>query len=442
MDFKSWIFNEATFDPSKIKRQVFKQNNKTWLSNHFNLKLDSEDNVVEVDFDKDEDEPYMTISPGAKNVSLQKMSPQSSDFHKIIEALKSKYNDIESWNVDHFFMAGHMQASGLRKRTVGYWLSRPEINLAERMPKYLYHGTSSNLWYEGIKNKGLMPRGATGSTGSYGSQNISALSQENLVYLSTDPDFATREAADQSARKHGGMPLILRIRVKGLDPKRFLPDEDTRAYTAQRSIDISSTLAYNGEIPPDYIEPFLLGTRQTKNGRIFINWEKFRDIEEAENPLTTELKQGKVPSSSDSRYYALKDAGLIKRKKVYSSSGHSNEYDVVVNPEEITNSQIKDILRNSGWTQNVKMILQDLSDGYRGGLYQIKDKPVSREILEHPIMKMLIDSDFVTLDYHNNQAYLRLNSWSPENNAIALAKMLGNKNFISFLRELKDLLDS
>ena len=63
------------------------------------------------------------------------------------------WKDIEDWEVQ----VSKFEPANKFSRTVGYWLSRPEIRLANKMPKYLYHGTSTNLWYEGIKQKGLVP---------------------------------------------------------------------------------------------------------------------------------------------------------------------------------------------------------------------------------------------------------------------------------------------
>lgn len=428
INFKNWLQNEAKFDP-KIT------SHKTGIA----LTLDAEGNVIPYDYSMNKS--HMVIHPNAKNIDLQKLSPQSTEFRRIIKAIESKYSDIENWTVNHYFMAGHMQAAGQRARTVGYWLSRPEMRLSNKMPKYFYHGTSTNLWYEGIKQKGLVPRSFTGSTGSYGSQNISALSQGDLVYLSADPDAATREAAKQAAKKHGGKPLILRIDTNGLDINKLKPDEDTKAVTPQGSLDISSTLAYRGRIPAGNIEPFLLGTPKQKGNRLYDDWEKFYDVPIEEHPLTTKLKKGEAPYSNDPEYYAFKDAGLIDRIRKYSDSGHSYENDVVKNPENITDQQVKSILKNAGWTQNVKMILNDLSSGYRGILYQLKDRMIPKELLKDKIIQMLLQSGLVNAADYKENVILSLNDWNAEKYAISLAKILGKTSFQKFAFEIQRFLD-
>jgi hypothetical protein len=435
VNFKTWLKNEAKFDPAITNLKVSNWANKPQLSHSFSLILDKQGNVIPYDYSVNK--PHLTIHPKSKSMDLQKLSPQSTEFRRIVNALKVKYPDIQDWTVNHFFMAGHMQAAGERSRTVGYWLSRPEIRLSNKMPHYLYHGTSTNVWYDGIKQKGLVPRSFTGSTGSYGSQNISSLSQGDLVYLSTDPDAATREAAKQAARKHGGKPLILRIDTTGLDINKLEPDEDTKAVTPQASVDISSTLAYKGKIASSNIEPFLLGTQKQKGNRLYDDWEKFYDVPVQEHPMTTKLKKGEAPYSSDPEYYALKDAGLIDRIKKYSDSGHSFEYDVVKNPEEITDPQIKSILKNSGWTQNVKMILNDLQNGYRGVLHQLHNKIIPKELLKDKTIKMLLDSGILTAADYEGSALLSLHGWNAEKYAISLAKILGKTSFQKVALEIK-----
>ena len=393
MNFKQWLlFSEAKFDPNIIKPYK----NGTFVD-RFDLDLDDQGNVIP--HNHSNEKSYITIDPKKKSITsgsgYQRLSPQSTKFHRIIKALKSKYQDIEDWEVQ----VRRFEPANKFSRTVGYWLSRPEIRLANKMPKYLYHGTSTNLWYEGIKQKGLVPRNITGSSGSFGAQNISALSYDNLVYLSTDPDASTRSAAKQASENHGGKQLIIRIDTKGLDPNKLQPDEDSGATTAQASIDVMSTLAYEGKIPSNNLEPFLFKTNK--------NWEKFYDIPVEEHPVTKDLKTGRTPDHGTPNYYALKDAGLIDKFRK-----------ILIDPKNITDTQVKNIIKNATWTQNVIMILSDLGKG--NGILNsrpLEGIKLSKESLENPIVKMLVKHTTLREDEDKEEF------------AISLAKELGKKNF-------------
>ena len=424
MEFKKWLQNEARFNPSKVtKLTVFGPQQA------FNLAIDNEGNVVEPER-LWKQKSYITIYPRHRSgrIDLKNISPQSTEFRRIVKAIKSKYPDIENWNVEG---NSHMQSANSRSRTVGYWLSRPEIRLANKMPKYFYHGTSTNIWYEGIKQKGLIPRNITGSSGSFGSGNIAFLSYDDHVYLATDPDAATRTAAKQAARQHGGKPLIIRIETTGLDPDKLEPDEDTDATTAQTSVDISSTLAYKGRIPANNIEPFLLGKKQEKNSYQY-DWEKFQDVPIEEHPLTQRLKQGEAPDTGDQNYYAIKDAGLFDIVK--NTSGFVKK--VVKNPENITDAQVKNILKNATWTTNARIILKDIEVPHKSIMDKLTGFSLTKESLENPMIKMVVDSGIIESHEINGIIYLSKGKYD-EDNAIKLAKMLGKKSFNQFKEQIQ-----
>ena len=437
MDFKNWL--EALFDPNITKLKKFTSGDYKGLLHQYALSIDDNGNVINHDFNSKK--PYVEIKPNKKEIDLQGLSPQSTQFHRIINAIKSKYPDIENWKVNHYFMAAHMSSASNRYRTVGFWLSKPEIRLANKMPQFFYHGTSTNLWYEGIKQRGLLPKKLTGSAGSYGSQNIQALSHDDLVYLATDPDAATREAAKQAAKKHGGLPLIIRINTTGLDPNKLAPDEDTNQQSAQASIDIASTLAYQGKIPPTNLEPFLIGEKKETKNSITYDWVKFHDVPVQEHPLTQRLKNNQVPYSNEPEYFALLDAGIIQTTKK-DNSAFPSYHDVVVNPQNINDQQIKQIIKNSGWTQNVKLILKDMEKGYSGFLYQIKDKIIPKNLTQNKLVKMIIDSQLVSIRDYQDKYLLSLNDYKPTLSAIQLAKMLGNTNFNQYAQNLIEILNT
>ena len=437
--FKKWLeFSEAILDPNILNPKVKKNNDYRYLDRNYALTIDEKGNVIKHDYKTEK--PYLMLTAD-KSIELHKLSPQSKDFNQIIKALSVKYPDIYDYPVHHYFQSGHMQAAGDRIRTVGYWISRPEIRLANKLPKYLYHGTATNLWYEGIKNKGLAPRRMTGSIGSYGAQNINSLSQDNLVYIATDPDAATREAAKQAASKYGGNPLIIRVNTTGLNPNYFVPDEDTHAKTAQGSVDIASTLAYQGRIPAGNLEPFLIGQTVTVKGRIKTDWKKFKDVPLTEHPITVMLKNNKIPNYSDPEYYALLDAGVIGKKKV-ANSNYFGDTKLVILDKNISDEKIRLILKNAGWTQNVKAILSDINYGYRGNLHQLESLTFSKESLDDKLIRMLIDSGLFTSDTYQDKIYLKLRNWNIESYAINLAKLMGKMSFGELSAKIKSFLEN
>ena len=435
--FKEWLqLTEAIFDPKITNPEKFQNyEGKPYLSRDFALTLDNKGNIIPYDYKTNKPHLVMTSD---RRIQLHQLGPQSKKFRQIINALRSKHPDIDKYTVEHYFMSGHMQGGNGRYRTVAYWMSRPEVRLANKMPKYFYHGTSTNLWYEGIKEKGLAPRRLTGSTGGYGSQNVSALSHSDLVYLSTDPDAATRTAAKQAANKYGGSPLIIRINTTGLDPSRLAPDEDTGSVTAQGSVDVSSTLAYRGRIPSSNLEPFLLAEQVTLGSRIQTKWKKFKDVPVTEHPVTAKLKKGEFFSYDDPEYIALLDAGIIGEEEVRDDRGFPNRRQVILD-KDITDEKIKKILKNSYWTQNFKLIQKDLGNGYRGVLYQLKNIEVPKEKLDDPILKMLIDSGLVIPEEHKDKIYLDVSSWNTQPYAIKLAKAMGRMNFEDLMQKVKNI---
>jgi hypothetical protein len=373
---------------------------------------------------------------------LHKISPQSPDFAKIIKALKPKFHDIGNWQVEYFFMASHL-VTGNEKyyRTVDYWLKHT-VNINDTLPEFFYHGTSTNQWYEGIKKNGLLPRNITGSAGGYGSQNASSLSKKGIVYLSTHPDAATRTAAEQAANKHGGVPLILKINSSGIFKDKLVPDEDSRQPNAQKSIVKMSTVGYEGRVPPSAIEPFLLGNEYEKNSRLYTKWEKFKDVPVAEHPLTARLKSGMTPYSNDPEYYILRDAGIIKREKTRNpTSGWPSENDVQT--REVSDEELRKLLKNGGWANTARAISTDLNNGYQGCIYSLKDitLPPNMSPESESIIKMLTDSRLCGTDTRGEKRYIYLNNYDSMDRVIALAKLLHAKkmDMDDLCREIKTI---
>jgi hypothetical protein len=433
MNFQNWF--EAKFDPSITHLYKLNYQNKPFVRASYNLKIDGSGNVVPMsEEDWDTNIPHFEIKPREKKIALYQYSPQSTQFNKLIHALQVKYHDIYDWDVEIFFQAGHMQ-TGNRKwnRNVNYWLKNT-INFANKIPKYAYHGTSSNLWNLSIKKNGLLPRNVSGSMGSYGAQNVTSLSRGNLIYLSTHPDAAARTAAEQAAEKHGGRPIIIQIDTSGLFPEKFDIDEDARKVkTPHQSIEMMSAMAYREKIPASILKPYLIGERKSEGNYNFTKWEKYHDVDIDEHPLTKRLKRGELPYRGDVEYYALKDAGIIGKEEVYLPSGHRQEKHVL--KRDVTDAEIQKILHHSGWAQNAKAIEWDLNKGYGGIIYPLQGLDVTEKLLSDPLIKMLLKSNLLYVD-HNS---FRIQGWEPEDKIIMLAKLMGKMSFAEFTQQLKNI---
>ena len=111
------------------------------------------------------------------------------------------------------------------------------------------HGTSSAVLPR-IMAEGLRPRGETGVDPAYGYASSAKPGLPDRVYLTTQPAMANF-AARSAARVHGGEPVVLEI--TGLDPSYALPDEDSRAKTAEESLARLGSIAYSRTIPTSKI---------------------------------------------------------------------------------------------------------------------------------------------------------------------------------------------
>jgi len=126
-------------DRPAYKSKIYK-GDRPRLSRTFALTIDNKGNVIPYDYSGPFRTPRIELQPN-RTIALYFMSPQSSNFRKIVKALRSKYPNIDEYEVNHIFQPGHMQAAGSRKRTVGYWMSRPEVRLANKM---IFESSNSN----------------------------------------------------------------------------------------------------------------------------------------------------------------------------------------------------------------------------------------------------------------------------------------------------------
>lgn len=450
LQFKQWL--EAIFDPMTTKRYVWNSGDRKYLGNSFNLKIDKNGRVSPMEKeDWNNNIPHFEIHPREKRILLQGMSPQAPDFRKFINAIRSKYHDVDDWQVEVMFAAMHQQTGRSNwYRNVGYWMKQNTVDLNNRLPEYFYHGTCTNLWYTDIKRKGLLPRGMSGSSGSYGAQNVDSLSQASLVYLSTHPDAAAREAARQAAKRHGGRPLILKVTTHGLFPNKFHPDEDAVRrrgnFTAQDSVRVASILGYEGKIGPSLLEPFLIGKEsQTDRGLLYAKWEKFKDVPLGEHPMTNKLRDGNFPYQGDPEWYALKDAGILGDEEYDTNWGKQTR--TVLKKHDFTDEDIRGALK-ANWTQNVKAIVKELDNGYRSPFYYFHSDVAPKNLdklspEDEKTLKHLLDSGFVLLGKRNDgRSWWELRTYRTEEYAIRLAKLLGKKDFRQFKADIEHLVDS
>lgn len=384
--------------------------------------------------------PYVNIDRSAKSIITNNLEPTTKQFKDIINALKKFIPDIYSWTVDVMGLShsrtgklGHIKYSsggsyyGNQDRPVSYYMRHEDTNVNPgRMPKYLYHGTSTELWYEGIKKQGLLPRlkSALGAAGSYGSGG-DALSKGKDVYLAVHPDAATRMAAEQAANQHGGKPLILRISTSGLELGKFGHDDDAdRHYLSLQKAGIArspqaasslmmGTVSYDGKIAPSLIEPLVIGERQIVGNTISFKWTRFKETEREEHPLTKLVndkfeRKGEVSQYDSPYYWALIDAGIMEHKKRNEESYHR---DWVVT-RKVTDKEIRDLIKKSPWVRDAEIIRRWVGGNYVENQFsKLYDIPVKVEDPSHQkIIDMLIDSKLIESD-HGRLG--RTRSWEP-----------------------------
>ena len=394
--------------------------------------------------------PYVELTPAAHEILARNLDPTSKLFKDIIQALRRKFPDIDGWTVNTMSLA-HSQTGKIgwrgndpphqhnAPRQVKYWTSLPRTSFENQMPKYLYHGTSTELWYEGIKSNGLLPRrlNKAGAAGSYGTSK-DAISNENHIFLAVHPDAAARNAAFQAAREHGGEPLILRISTHGLDRHRFRLDQDMDRTYAQVSaarekqglrppdpVKLSSTfmgaIAYEGKIPPSLIEPLMLGKREDGGRFNYNSWRRFEDVSRPEHPLTIKLNQAFASeynsiSSHDSPYfYALREKGIVVPSK--------DSYHQYVVARKVTDAEIRKLIKESPWARDALQIDRDLHDWGMDGIKGLGYLPAKvPNDLHQKVIDLLVHSKVYGIERHKDKSYLRWESPYGSDSAIAIAK--------------------
>lgn len=453
MDFKKWL-NEVTADPSynPLARKVYRnQGSKTHLSGSRVFHVDRGKIVNGHPSGGTSFHAYYELYPGQQSIQLHNIDPSGKEFKQVIKYLRKFIPKIDTFDVSLMNLS-HPEHStkGKYYHKVSYWIGQKDtsVNPRQKLPEFLYHGTSTELWYSGIKSKGLMPRNTnpSGVTGSYGASG--ALSHGDKVYLSVHPDMATRGAARQASSAHGGQPLILKISTHGLDIDKITGDEDMdREYQStvkiakekgQRVPSFASvsqqrmgSVSYIGRIPASLIQPFLLGKREP-NG-IIAKWEPFQDVGQEEHALTKKLKAGGWFSSYDSPYfYALVDEGIVKPTE------QDRMHFTVVDPSSITDKQVRELIKRSAWVMDAHAVSKDLNDYGK----KIKNLYYYQTKVDEPKLQKIIDLLVRSGIYHIQKNtppyrdYLSYDSWGTTEKAIQLAKDL-HKNKLSYSDVLK-----
>jgi hypothetical protein len=108
-----------------------------------------------------------------------------------------------------------------------------------------YHGTSEAA-LPFIRQRGICPRDITGSRPTYGGEDKAGRS--DAVYLTTELGMAQFAARDASrVTRSPGVVLA----IHGVDPRKVVPDEDSKEATARASVDRMGSFGVVGCVPPE-----------------------------------------------------------------------------------------------------------------------------------------------------------------------------------------------
>lgn len=363
--------------------------------------------------------PYFELIGFTRSVRVHNIEPRTKVFKQFINAIRTIIPEIDDWDVEVTNLSHSdtgPRGTGKYYRKVAYYIKHSPTDVSNAfVPSKLYHGTSTELWFDGIKSRGLIPRLNLDitRTGSYGAS--AALSHGDRIYLSVHPDAACRRAAQQASTQHGGAPLIIEIDTSGLDLHRFTGDEDAdrryeqdKAYRdksglrdpgfAAVSASSMGTLGYRGAIPSMLLKPFLIAKM---DGYKIVKWEIWNEnTPRAEHPLTIAIKTNNLSKLADSPYvYALIDAGIL----AYNKEDYSHP--VIRKPDD---AEIRQLIRNSAWSVDAYHIIRDLNDWGQKGLKSLNY--VSTTNIQEPELKTIVALLVANHIYYDEGGYLRFSS--------------------------------
>jgi hypothetical protein len=191
------------------------------------------------------DRPTIQVFIDSKRVSVDFASPYHPLLKRALKALVRQKPEVLNLTLEF---------DGFSPGTVNEFLGMAEFHgKKDVLPKYLYTGTSYYRW-EKIREEGLKPRSETQEEPVYGA-NISSAPPANPdhVYLAVTLGATVRWAANDASRD-GSYPVILRIDSRGLNPRLIRPDVDVRSEKWLDSFHRLGTIAYEGNIAPQFIE--------------------------------------------------------------------------------------------------------------------------------------------------------------------------------------------
>lgn len=338
-NFKEWLLNEAIINKEEFLKEIGSTENP-----HLYLQLSPDGKILMPD---QAYKDVITIDKKYKSmIPVGSLQPLSKNFSNIINTIKKIYPEILNYAVSSTRVSGFRSPSE-GYRTVQYWLDQQRTEPKVNLPKYFYHGTSTNLYNMFIKEQGLVPRQISGSSGSYGASSVKALSKGMFNYITIHPDYATREAAIQASTNHGGLPLIIKIDSTAIDPTKLYPDEDAGAETWEESIQKIGTVAYKGIIPKSSIVPYEISKDNHR-----LKWLPYEEIPTMNHPKYEKLIATKEHGNKDPIFFALYDKEVIDKK------GN------LLQP--ITSEEFNEIIKNAKWTTNAWLIYESMGDGALG----------------------------------------------------------------------------
>lgn len=427
MQFKNWyVLNEVRVaDPVEFKKRLLGKDEIPFYvdaNGQISFGYDKSDTPAQGKFNLVHRGKYRRLN--ADNVQ-----PTSKKFKDVIAALRPFVPDIDDYDVEVMVTGGSFVGRPNRyNRKVRYYLSQADTDfVGKRMPDFLYHGTCTELWYEGIKTQGLLPRklNAIGGGGSYGN-SVGSISHDDKIYLSVHPDMACRSAATQAASKHGGQPLIVKVSTKGLYPEKFVQDEDfdwnlkkVAAFRNAHSMRPQSpaqasqlgmgAVAYVGRIPPSNITPFSTKEDTSVPGG---KWFPFNDVARSDHPLTVKFNGRGIDAYDSPYYYALLDSGL----------GTPEDDEKTVKGNGVPDAKVREVIRKSPWVVDAAAISKDVNDFGMSGVKSLADVKLEKV---SPGLKWATDILIKSRLYYDEKGYMsRIDSWRPARKIIALSKLL------------------
>jgi len=407
MKFKQWLLNEAFINKEEFKDKIDS-------NSQFSLTMDRNG---EVKIKIAVYENAMVFEPKYKSImATGSLQPLSKNFANVINTIKKIYPEILNYVVSETGVAGFRNPSK-KYRTVQYWLDQQRTEPKVNLPKYFYHGTSTNLYNMFIKEQGLVPRQISGSSGSYGASSVRALSRAMFNYLTIHPDYATREAATQAAKNHGGLPLILKIDSYAIDPTRLFPDEDARTESWEESMHKIGTIAYKGIIQNSSIIPYEISKDINA-----LKWLPYEETPTMDHPTYEKLITTKEHRNKDSIFFALYDKEIIDIKGNLLKS--------------ITSEEFNKIIKNAKWATNAWLIHESMKDG---SLRHTYNNVISKSNFNEKSQKIVLDlyNNGILDDYLGMK---RIYTWEYDEaiqSTIKYAKHLGKNSWQEIEQKLK-----